>query len=82
MHIILLVTQVTRLFELFRYLLIYTIETNELLYLDPHVTQQHVDTTVTPDDITYHCDKINRMKFSALDPSLALVKFCLFFRSF
>ncbi|CAF3986003.1 unnamed protein product [Rotaria sordida] len=48
------------------------LETDELLYLDPHVTQQHVDTTVTADDISYHCDRINRMKFSGLDPSLAL----------
>ncbi|CAF0948403.1 unnamed protein product [Rotaria sordida] len=52
------------------------LETDELLYLDPHVTQQHVDTTVTADDISYHCDRINRMKFSGLDPSLALAFAC------
>ncbi|CAF0980493.1 unnamed protein product [Rotaria sp. Silwood1] len=52
------------------------LETDELLYLDPHVTQQHVDTTVTADDITYHCDRVNRMKFSGLDPSLALAFAC------
>lgn len=49
------------------------VDTDELLYLDPHVTQPHIDTTMTADDITYHSDRVNRMKFSALDPSLALV---------
>ncbi|CAF1360784.1 unnamed protein product, partial [Didymodactylos carnosus] len=48
------------------------LDPSELLYLDPHVTQSFVDTTVQTDDMTYHCDRINRMKFSGLDPSLAL----------
>jgi hypothetical protein len=26
------------------------------------------------DDSSYHCDRVNRMKFSGLDPSLALVR--------
>jgi len=52
------------------------VENDELLYLDPHVTQTHVDTTVTKDDASFHCDRVNRMKFSALDPSLALAFAC------
>ncbi len=50
------------------------LETDELLYLDPHVTQTYVDTTSSNDDTSYHCDRVNRMKFSGLDPSLALVR--------
>ncbi len=50
------------------------LETDELLYLDPHVTQTYVDTTANSDDTSYHCDRVNRMKFSGLDPSLALVR--------
>ncbi|CAF1093207.1 unnamed protein product [Adineta steineri] len=52
------------------------LDTDELLYLDPHVTQSHVDTTITADDTSYHCDRVNRMKFSSLDPSLALAFAC------
>ncbi|CAF1238091.1 unnamed protein product [Rotaria sordida] len=52
------------------------LQNDELLYLDPHVTQMHVDTTVISDDSSYHCDRINRMKFSGLDPSLALAFGC------
>ncbi|CAF1100518.1 unnamed protein product [Adineta ricciae] len=52
------------------------LESDELLYLDPHVTQSYVDTTTTTDDTTYHCDRVNRMKFSSLDPSLALAFAC------
>jgi hypothetical protein len=37
------------------------------------VTQVYVDTTAVTDDTSYHCDRVNRMKFSGLDPSLALV---------
>jgi len=51
----------------------FVLETDELLYLDPHVTQLYVDTTAVTDDTSYHCDRVNRMKFSGLDPSLALV---------
>ena len=50
------------------------LEKDELLYLDPHVTQLHVDTTVILDDSSYHCDRVNKMKFSELNPSLALVR--------
>jgi hypothetical protein len=46
--------------------------------LDPHVTQAHADTTVIRDDSSYHCDKVNRMKFTGLDPSLALVRKWMF----
>ena len=49
------------------------VEPDELLYLDPHTAQTHVDTTMTMDDTSYHSDRVNRMKFSSLDPSLALV---------
>lgn len=52
------------------------LEPDELLYLDPHTTQTHVDTTVSVDDTSYHCDRVNRMKFSSLDPSLALAFAC------
>ncbi|CAF4679002.1 unnamed protein product, partial [Rotaria magnacalcarata] len=41
-----------------------------------HVTQPHIDTTNSFDDSSYHCDKVNRMKFSGLDPSLALAFAC------
>jgi len=51
-------------------------ENDELLYLDPHVTQAHIDPTIISDDSSYHCDRMNRMKFSALDPSLALAFAC------
>lgn len=51
-------------------------ETDELLYLDPHITQPHTDTTTNLDDSSYHSDRINRMKFSGLDPSLALAFAC------
>jgi hypothetical protein len=50
------------------------LETDELLYLDPHVTQAYADTSTIPDDTSYHSDRVNRMKFSGLDPSLALVR--------
>jgi len=52
------------------------LETDELLYLDPHDTQAYVDTTANTDDTSYHCDRANRMKFSTLDPSLALAFAC------
>jgi len=52
------------------------LENDELLYLDPHITQAHIDTTVIADDTSYHCDRVNRMKFSGLDPSLALAFAC------
>ena len=35
------------------------LETDELLYLDPHVTQAHADTNTIPDDTSYHCDRVN-----------------------
>lgn len=60
----------------------------ELIYLDPHTTQQVVDldpVTVgdqfNPEDInddTYHCPIANRMDMSELDPSISL---CFFFKS-
>ncbi|CAF4483309.1 unnamed protein product [Rotaria socialis] len=52
------------------------LESDELLYLDPHVTQPHIDAMNSFDDSSYHCDKVNRMKFSGLDPSLALAFAC------
>ncbi|CAF3885993.1 unnamed protein product [Rotaria magnacalcarata] len=36
------------------------------------VIQQYIDTTSTSDDMSYHCDRIKRMKFSHLDSSPAL----------
>jgi cysteine protease ATG4 len=50
------------------------LENDELLYLDPHVTQAHVDPSAILNDSSYHCDRVNRMKFTGLDPSLALVR--------
>lgn len=43
---------------------------DELIYLDPHTTQQHNDPM---EDGTYHCSHPSRMAFSQLDPSIALV---------
>jgi cysteine protease ATG4 len=50
------------------------LESDELLYLDPHVTQSHADTTVLQMIHLYHCDRVNRMKITSLDPSLAFSK--------
>ncbi|GFY58446.1 cysteine protease ATG4A [Trichonephila inaurata madagascariensis] len=49
---------------------------NELINLDPHTTQLHRPDEI--DDQTYHCDNPSRMKFSDLDPSIAL---CFYFES-
>lgn len=60
----------------------------ELIYLDPHTTQQVVDLDpvaigeeVNPYDVnddSYHCPIANRMDMSELDPSISL---CFFFKS-
>ncbi|BFZ00811.1 hypothetical protein BsWGS_03849 [Bradybaena similaris] len=50
----------------------------ELIYLDPHTTQNVVDLEEKgTSDITYHCQTPpSRMSFSRLDPSIALVFYC------
>ncbi|KTG38659.1 hypothetical protein cypCar_00003879, partial [Cyprinus carpio] len=48
---------------------------DELIYLDPHTTQQAVDTESgsAVDDQSYHCQRTpHRMKITSLDPSVAL----------
>lgn len=49
-----------------------------LLFLDPHRTQQSVCITdeVVPDS-SYHCSQVERIHVSELDPSLALVSYCI-----
>ncbi|XP_052444707.1 cysteine protease ATG4A-like isoform X2 [Carassius gibelio] len=52
---------------------------DELIYLDPHTTQQAVDTESgsSVDDQSYHCQRTpHRMKITSLDPSVALGFFC------
>uniref|UniRef100_A0A671SXG9 Cysteine protease n=1 Tax=Sinocyclocheilus anshuiensis TaxID=1608454 RepID=A0A671SXG9_9TELE len=52
---------------------------DELIYLDPHTTQQAVDTDSgsAVDDQSYHCQRTpHRMKITSLDPSVALGFFC------
>lgn len=51
---------------------------NNLLYLDPHTTQQAVNPekmSQIPDE-SYHCVHPSRMNISDLDPSIALGFFC------
>ena len=47
---------------------------DELIYLDPHTTQPHVDIT-TPDstDESFHCPYPSRVGAVYLDPSIAVV---------
>lgn len=45
----------------------------ELIYLDPHTTQLHQSEM---DDRSYHCEHPSRMRFSELDPSIALCFYC------
>jgi cysteine protease ATG4 len=56
---------------------------DELIYLDPHTTQQAVDVILDADaDATYHCSSPKRMNILQIDPSLAAVcilKILLFF---
>jgi len=50
---------------------------NELIYLDPHTTQQYVDLDDSnADDTSYHCERASRMDISSLDPSIALCFYC------
>lgn len=64
---------------------------DEVLYLDPHVTQEYVDLDLeefddktneeiklTPRDNSYHCTNVEKMHIDKLDPSLAL---CFYFHS-
>ncbi|GFR79302.1 cysteine protease [Elysia marginata] len=51
----------------------------ELIYLDPHTTQNVVDldSRSMTSDFSYHCDTPpSRMSFSKLDPSIALGFYC------
>ncbi|KAL3848532.1 hypothetical protein ACJMK2_019383 [Sinanodonta woodiana] len=50
---------------------------DELIFLDPHLTQNAVDID-DPDstDTSFHCDHSSRMKILELDPSVALGYFC------
>ena len=55
-----------------------SIPDDQLIYLDPHVTQPTVQVSEDgsiPDD-TYHCLEAQRMRISELDPSVALVGVC------
>ncbi|XP_057217049.1 cysteine protease ATG4A [Triplophysa rosa] len=48
---------------------------DELIYLDPHTTQQAVESEsgIAVDDQSYHCQRTpHRMKITSLDPSVAL----------
>lgn len=52
---------------------------DELIYLDPHTTQQAVESEsgIAVDDQSYHCQRTpHRMKITSLDPSVALGFFC------
>ncbi|XP_055037157.2 cysteine protease ATG4A isoform X1 [Misgurnus anguillicaudatus] len=52
---------------------------DELIYLDPHTTQQAVESEsdIVVDDLSYHCQRTpHRMKITNLDPSVALGFFC------
>lgn len=65
---------------------------DDIIYLDPHITQQYVDldadplealdeelsTKKIPVDSTYHCGSPEKMALDKLDPSLAL---CFYFHS-
>lgn len=65
---------------------------DDIIYLDPHITQQYVDmdadpqetldeespTKRAPIDSTYHCGSPEKMALDKLDPSLAL---CFYFHS-
>ncbi len=58
-------------------ILIFSFSDDELIYLDPHTTQQAVDTESgsAVDDQSYHCQRTpHRMKITSLDPSVALVR--------
>ena len=47
---------------------------DELIYLDPHTTQNYEDITREEGtDDTYHCPYTCRMNVMGLDPSIALV---------
>ena len=57
---------------------------DEIVYLDPHTTQDYYDTNSCSDkekcdelkdkkDEMYHCTQSQKMHISSLDPSLALV---------
>ena len=50
---------------------------NDLVFLDPHTTQQCVDLDdLEADDSSYHCPKASRMDINQLDPSIALCFYC------
>lgn len=55
---------------------------NDLVYLDPHTTQQFAcscqksECKGTDDDSTFHCKRTSRMDISMLDPSIALCFYC------
>ncbi|XP_067127879.1 cysteine protease ATG4B-like isoform X3 [Centruroides vittatus] len=54
---------------------------NEVVYLDPHTTQQAIDTSLEiPNDSSYHCPYGNsrRMNLNQMDPSVAL---CFYFQT-
>jgi len=59
-------------------------DSDELIYLDPHTTQQYIryqdiigeDNGGIFDDSTYHCTNPHLMPFTQLDPSLAVGFFC------
>lgn len=51
---------------------------DELLYMDPHVPQPYVPNLIDDmQDSSYHTNITWKMKFSQLDPSVAIVRFSL-----
>ncbi|XP_022668337.1 cysteine protease ATG4B-like [Varroa jacobsoni] len=49
------------------------VQANQLVFLDPHTTQNFVDLDQEPiDDSSYHCWNAQRMPINAIDPSIAL----------
>lgn len=50
---------------------------NDLVFLDPHTTQQFVDLDESDtDDTSYHSQRASRMDINLLDPSIALCFYC------
>ena len=47
---------------------------DDVIYLDPHTTQQFVDLKKETDE-SFHCAYASRMRFTNLDPSVAAVSY-------
>lgn len=61
-------------------------DSDSLVFLDPHTTQQNAiwceEKLDIPHDHSYHCDSPSKMPISQLDPSLAVGFFCADHHSF